>query len=125
MSVGVNIDLPLELSAVIVANPHPLSASSPQAAEIPARRRLPAFLACPRRHSKAIHRSRRRGLDWIMSAIGFLPARCFTCDRRFYARQLPLKALRSASHRVPQNPLNVFNSEENPTDHFEDVEKWS
>lgn len=69
-----------DLSAVVAAELHP------PAAEIPARRRLPAYLACPRCHCKAVHRSRRRGLDWIMSAMGFLPARCFTCDKRFYTR---------------------------------------
>jgi hypothetical protein len=27
-----------------------------------------------------------------MSAIGFRPARCFTCDKRFYTRNFQVKA---------------------------------
>ena len=91
MNVGVDIGPPLDLSAVIATNPCPLPASPLQTAETPARR-LPAYLACPRCHCKAVHRSRRRGLDWLMSAIGFRPARCFTCDKRFYTRHFLVKA---------------------------------
>ena len=92
MSAASTVGSPLELSAVVTAAPSLLAAVPAQAAEISARRRLPAHLACPRCYCKAVHRSRRRGLDWILSATGFLPARCFTCDRRFYARQFPVKA---------------------------------
>jgi hypothetical protein len=92
MSATSTVGSPLELSAAVTADPSFLPAAPPQAAPIPVRRRLPASVACPSCHCTAIHRSRRRGLDdWIMSALGFLPARCFTCERRFYARQLPLK----------------------------------
>jgi hypothetical protein len=78
-------------SASVAADPLSLPSTPPQAAEIPAGHRFPPYLACPRCHLKAIHRSRRRGLDWIMSAIGFCPARCFTCDKRFYTRQFLTK----------------------------------
>lgn len=54
--------------------------------------RLPVPLGCPRCHCNAVHRSRRRGLDWIMSAMGFRPARCFTCAKRFYTREFQAKA---------------------------------
>ena len=88
MSVGSDIGSPLDLSTVVAAERCP-----PQRfAEFPAHHRLPAYLGCPRCHCKAVHRSRRRGLDWIMSAIGFRPARCFTCDKRFYTRHFQVKA---------------------------------
>jgi hypothetical protein len=90
MSVGSHLASPLDLASA-AADLSPLSATLPQAAEIPAGHRFPPYLACPRCHLKAIHRSRRRGLDWIMSAIGFRPARCFTCDKRFYTRQFLTK----------------------------------
>jgi len=77
VSAGSDIGSPLDLSAAVAA---------------PAHHRFPAYLACPRCHCKAAHRSRRRGLDWIMSAIGFRPARCFTCDKRFYTRHFSVKA---------------------------------
>jgi hypothetical protein len=60
---------------------------------IPAYRRISVSVACPRCHCTAVHRSRRHGFDWIMSSIGFLPVRCFTCSRRFYTRQVPVDAL--------------------------------
>jgi len=92
MNANPHAGMPLNLSAVVAAAPSLLPASSAQSAELPAQRRLPAYLACPRCHCKAVHRSRRRGLDWLMSAIGFLPARCFTCERRFYVRSAPVGA---------------------------------
>ena len=88
MSVGSDIGSPLDLSTVVAAELCPPQTS----AELPAHHRVPAYLGCPRCHCKAVHRSRRRGLDWIMSAIGFRPARCFTCDKRFYTRHFQLKA---------------------------------
>jgi hypothetical protein len=88
MSVGSDIGSPLDLSAVVAVERCPPQTS----AEIPTHLRVPAYLGCPRCHCKAVHRSRRRGLDWIMSAIGFRPARCFTCDKRFYTRHFLVKA---------------------------------
>jgi hypothetical protein len=41
---------------------------------------------CPRCKCNAVRRSHRKGFDWLMSAIGFRPARCYTCDKRFYVR---------------------------------------
>ena len=92
MSIASTVGLPLERSVVGAADPSLLPAAPAHAAPIPARRPLPS-LACPRCKSPAVHRSRRRGFDWIMSPLGFLPARCFTCDRRFYTRQVPVNAL--------------------------------
>lgn len=44
-------------------------------------------LSCPRCKCAAVHRSRRKGgLDWLMSMVGLRPARCYTCQRRFYTR---------------------------------------
>jgi hypothetical protein len=72
--------------AIVPADPY-FFPNPPRPAEFPASRRLPSNLACPRCHLKAIHRSRRRGFDWFMFELGFWPARCFTCDKRFYVHQ--------------------------------------
>jgi hypothetical protein len=47
---------------------------------------------CPRCKCKAVLRAHRRGLDWLMPILGFRPARCFTCNRRFYMRHSLVKA---------------------------------
>lgn len=41
---------------------------------------------CPRCNGNAIYRTHRRGFDWLMSAIGLRPVRCYTCSKRFYVR---------------------------------------
>jgi len=47
---------------------------------------LPEDYACPRCKCRACYALHRKGLDWLMSLIGLRPARCLTCERRFYAR---------------------------------------
>lgn len=53
---------------------------------------LPAKFRCPRCKCHALYIARRRGLDWLMSAIGLRPVRCMTCDKRFYLRYSRVKA---------------------------------
>jgi len=53
---------------------------------------LPATFTCPRCKCHALYVARRRGLDWLVSAIGLRPVRCMTCDKRFYLRYSQLKA---------------------------------
>ena len=50
------------------------------------RNMLPVKFSCPRCNCHALYRTRRKGLDWVMSGIGLRPVRCMTCDRRFYLR---------------------------------------
>jgi hypothetical protein len=90
MSTVAGVGTPLDLPAIVPAELPP--ASPVEAVELGPQRRLTDRLACPRCHCKAVHRSRRRGFDWLMSAIGLRPARCFTCDKRFYVRQALIKA---------------------------------
>jgi hypothetical protein len=52
----------------------------------------PPTFSCPRCKCKAVVRAHRRGLDWLISVLGFRPARCFTCNRRFYMRHSLVKA---------------------------------
>ena len=47
---------------------------------------LPGSHNCPRCHGNALYRTHRRGLDWLISAIGLRPVRCYTCNKRFYVR---------------------------------------
>jgi transcription elongation factor Elf1 len=54
---------------------------------------LPATFSCPRCRCHALYRTRRRGLDWLMSVVGLKPVRCFTCDKRFYMRHSRLSDL--------------------------------
>jgi hypothetical protein len=47
---------------------------------------LPSDYACPRCKCKACYALHRRGFDWVMSFVGLRPARCLTCNKKFYAR---------------------------------------
>jgi len=47
---------------------------------------LPSDYPCPRCKCKACYALHRKGLDWVISLIGLRPARCLTCNKRFYAR---------------------------------------
>jgi hypothetical protein len=47
---------------------------------------LPTSYSCPRCKCNALYRTHRKGFDWLMSAIGLRPARCYTCGKRFYIR---------------------------------------
>ncbi len=40
---------------------------------------------CPHCHTDSLHRSHRRGRDWLFHLIGLRPMRCTCCTRRFYA----------------------------------------
>jgi hypothetical protein len=53
---------------------------------------LPEKFSCPRCKCHALYRTRRKGLDWALSAIGLRPVRCMTCDKRFYLRYEAIKA---------------------------------
>jgi len=51
-------------------------------------------MLCPDCKSAVCRRSRRRGLkDRAMSALGFLPWRCGTCQSRFFARTVAIRFL--------------------------------
>ena len=50
---------------------------------------LSASYSCPRCRCNALYRTHRKGLDWLMSAIGMRPVRCYTCSKRFYIRWSP------------------------------------
>ena len=52
---------------------------------------LPPTFSCPRCKCKAALRAHRRGLNWFMSLVGFRPAQCFTCSKRFYLRHSLVK----------------------------------
>jgi hypothetical protein len=47
---------------------------------------LPSRYSCPRCKCRACYALHRKGLDWILSVFGLRPARCLTCNRKFYAR---------------------------------------
>jgi len=47
---------------------------------------LPNDFACPKCKCRACYALHRKGFDWVMSLMGLRPARCLTCNRRFYAR---------------------------------------
>jgi hypothetical protein len=61
---------------------------------------LPPSYTCPSCKCHALYRTRRKGFGWLMSLVGFWPARCFTCRRKCYVylRRPPVS-------RRPQNPL--------------------
>jgi hypothetical protein len=40
---------------------------------------------CPECHTKSLHRTHRRKLDWLFYIIGYRPMRCSCCRERFYA----------------------------------------
>jgi len=51
-------------------------------------------MLCPDCKSAICRRSRRRGMqDRVMSAFGFLPWRCGTCQARFYSRTVAIRFL--------------------------------
>ncbi len=52
---------------------------------------LPPTFSCPRCKCNAALRAHRRGFDWLMSILGFRPARCFACNKRFYTRHWLVK----------------------------------
>jgi hypothetical protein len=47
---------------------------------------LPSDFRCPSCKCTACYALHRKGFDWVMSLIGVRPARCLTCNRKFYAR---------------------------------------
>jgi hypothetical protein len=47
---------------------------------------LPPDYACPSCKCKACYALHRKGFDWFMSFLGLRPARCLTCNKKFYAR---------------------------------------
>jgi hypothetical protein len=50
-------------------------------------------ISCPLCHSSNSRRSKRRSVrDYLFSVTGVLPWRCESCETRFHARALPLRA---------------------------------
>jgi hypothetical protein len=45
---------------------------------------LPPSYTCPSCKCHALYRTRRKGIGWLMSLVGFWPARCLTCRRVCY-----------------------------------------
>ena len=43
-----------------------------------------ASIHCPSCRCRSLHHSKSRGFDWPFKRLGFLPARCSNCRRRFY-----------------------------------------
>lgn len=43
---------------------------------------LPSSYSCPRCKCSALCRQRRKGLDWLFSAIGLRPVICLTCGKK-------------------------------------------
>ncbi len=70
---------------------------------------LPPTFTCPSCKCHALYRTRRRGLGWLMSLIGFWPARCLTCRRKCYVylRRAPVR-------REPQSQLRPKDVQETP-----------
>jgi len=64
---------------------------------------LPRSYSCPSCKCHALYRTRRKGFGWIMSLIGFRPARCYTCGKRCYVliRRTP------ARRRTQEKPAGV------------------
>ncbi len=50
-------------------------------------------MICPRCGSYDCLRSHRRLPEYLLSAFGILPWRCFDCKRRFYGRKVPFRYL--------------------------------
>ena len=52
---------------------------------------MPSVFTCPSCQCPEVDRLHRRGVDWLLSALGFRPARCRACHTRFYFRASLLK----------------------------------
>jgi len=48
---------------------------------------------CPRCGNYSGLRSHRRKIEYLLSILGILPWRCADCQKRFYARHVPLRYL--------------------------------
>jgi len=49
-------------------------------------------LTCPDCGGAEVHRSRRGGLDWLLSlTTGKRPFRCHTCNHRFWSRRASVR----------------------------------
>ena len=47
---------------------------------------LPSTYACPSCKCRACYALHRKGFDRLLSLFGLRPARCLTCNRKFFAR---------------------------------------
>jgi hypothetical protein len=67
---------------------------------------LPASYTCPRCKCHALYRTRRKGLGWLMSLIGFWPARCMTCRKKCYVflRYTPVRRKPQAQPQPKEAP---------------------
>jgi hypothetical protein len=71
---------------------------------------LPPSYTCPSCKCHALYRTRRKGLGWLMSLVGFWPARCLTCRRKCYVYLRHQPARRKAQDQrcpkdVPETPV--------------------
>jgi hypothetical protein len=62
---------------------------------------LPASFTCPSCKCHALYRTRRTGFGYLMSLIGFWPARCFTCSKRCYVYLRHYAIRRQLQQRKP------------------------
>ena len=75
---------------------------------------LPNDFACPRCKCRACYALHRKGFDWVMSLTGLRPARCLTCNRRFYVR-----------YRLSEDGKNILSARSKGSDEHEEGEKSS
>lgn len=47
---------------------------------------LPSSYACPNCKCRACSALHRKGFDWLVFLLGLRPARCLTCNKKFYTR---------------------------------------
>lgn len=84
---------------------------------------LPATFTCPRCKCHAIYLARRRGLDRLMSLFGLRPARCMTCDKRFYLRHSRVKNYDPETRTSHYAPGQSMNAAGNPAKSGRDAKK--
>ena len=71
-------------------------------------------MLCPRCKCGACYPLHRKGVDWGISLLGFRPARCLTCMRKFYTRYSLERT--GAQRRAVYGPAVVPVSSENTSD---------
>ena len=68
---------------------------------------LESVLICPRCEHYGCLRSHRRKIEYLLSVFGILPWRCVDCQKRFYARRVPVRFMLYAHCRHCGN-LNLM-----------------
>ncbi len=80
---------------------------------------LPSDYMCPRCQCQACYALHRKGFDWVMSWIGLRPARCLTCNKRFYARYAMAADQQDQVGSVSQNRSDAGQvSQKSPMGHY-------